>query len=141
MLQVTMKKLDFHFLSHWMGYDRGNSFPFDFEPNGIPFGSKYRKRIRRTTSRETCVSRHHKDTIQEHIVSEQFGTEWFMRGIQLRTPPWRDYTSLFDARWQNVQTVLLLLSRLNDKYYYGLWLYTWCDNIASFFQKVIKQVL
>ena len=23
-----------------MGYDRGNSFPFDFEPNEIPFGSK-----------------------------------------------------------------------------------------------------
>ena len=21
-----------------MGYDRGDSFPFDFEPNGIPFG-------------------------------------------------------------------------------------------------------
>ena len=23
-----------------MGYDRGDSFPFDFEPNGIPYGSK-----------------------------------------------------------------------------------------------------
>ena len=23
-----------------MGYDRGDSFPSDFEPNGIPFGSK-----------------------------------------------------------------------------------------------------
>ena len=23
-----------------MGYDRGDSFLFDFEPNGIPFGSK-----------------------------------------------------------------------------------------------------
>ena len=23
-----------------MGYDRGDSFHFDFEPNGIPFGSK-----------------------------------------------------------------------------------------------------
>ena len=23
-----------------MGYDRGDSFPFDFEPNVIPFGSK-----------------------------------------------------------------------------------------------------
>ena len=22
-----------------MGYDRGDSCPFDFEPNGIPFGS------------------------------------------------------------------------------------------------------
>ena len=23
-----------------MGYDRANCFPFDFEPNGSPFGSK-----------------------------------------------------------------------------------------------------
>ena len=23
-----------------MGYDRGDSFPFDFEPNEIPFGSE-----------------------------------------------------------------------------------------------------
>ena len=23
-----------------MGYDHGDSFSFDFEPNGIPFGSK-----------------------------------------------------------------------------------------------------
>ena len=26
-----------------MGYDRGDSFPLDFEPNGNPFGSEYRK--------------------------------------------------------------------------------------------------
>ena len=32
------RKLCFHFLSHLMGYDRGESFPFDFEPNGIQFG-------------------------------------------------------------------------------------------------------
>ena len=26
----TLRKLYFHFLSHWMGYDHGDSFPFDF---------------------------------------------------------------------------------------------------------------
>ena len=26
-----------------MGYDRGESFPFDFEPNGILFGSENQK--------------------------------------------------------------------------------------------------
>ena len=26
-----------------MGYDRDDSFPFDFKPNGIPFGSKNQK--------------------------------------------------------------------------------------------------
>ena len=38
--EITLRKLYFHFLSHWMGYDRGDSFPFDFEPKGNPFGSK-----------------------------------------------------------------------------------------------------
>ena len=38
----TLRKLYFHFLSYWTGYDRDDSFPFDFEPNGIPFGSENR---------------------------------------------------------------------------------------------------
>ena len=33
-----------------MGYDRGDMFPFDFEPNGIPFVSENRK--------ETCPHDH-----------------------------------------------------------------------------------
>ena len=28
-----------------MGYDRGDSFPFDFEPNGIPFGSNSKGKL------------------------------------------------------------------------------------------------
>ena len=28
-----------------MGYDRGDSFPFDFEPNGLPFGSKSKGKL------------------------------------------------------------------------------------------------
>ena len=40
---LTLRKLVFYFLSNSMRYDRGDSFPFDFEPNGIPFGSKSRK--------------------------------------------------------------------------------------------------
>ena len=28
-----------------MGYDRGDSFPFDFKPNGIPFGSKSKGKL------------------------------------------------------------------------------------------------
>ena len=39
-LNYTLRKLYFHFLSNRMGYDRGDSCPLDFEPNGIPFGSK-----------------------------------------------------------------------------------------------------
>ena len=42
--QFTLRKLVFYFLSNiWMGYDRGDSFPFDFEPNAIPFSSENRK--------------------------------------------------------------------------------------------------
>ena len=28
-----------------MGYDRGDSFPFDFEPNGKQFGSKLKGKL------------------------------------------------------------------------------------------------
>ena len=28
-----------------MGYDRGDNFAFDFEPNGIPFGSKSKGKL------------------------------------------------------------------------------------------------
>ena len=28
-----------------MGYDRGDSIPFDFEPNGTPFGSKLKGKL------------------------------------------------------------------------------------------------
>ena len=28
-----------------MGYDRGDSFPFDFEPNGIPFVLKSKVKL------------------------------------------------------------------------------------------------
>ena len=39
---LPLRKLDFQFLSNWMGYDRGNSLPFDFEPNRFPFLSKFK---------------------------------------------------------------------------------------------------
>ena len=42
---IHWEKLYFLFLSNWMGYDRGNSFPFDFEPNGNPFGSKSKRNL------------------------------------------------------------------------------------------------
>ena len=28
-----------------MGYDCGDSFPFDYEPNGVPFGSKSKGKL------------------------------------------------------------------------------------------------
>ena len=44
---VTLWELDFHFLSNWMEYDRDDSFPFEFEPNGLhehtPFNLKGNK--------------------------------------------------------------------------------------------------
>jgi len=41
----TLRKLCFHFLSNWIGYDRGDNFPFKFEPNGIPFDSKSKGKL------------------------------------------------------------------------------------------------
>ena len=41
----TLRKLYFHFLSYWMGYDHGAIFSFHFEPNGFPFGSKFKGKL------------------------------------------------------------------------------------------------
>ena len=38
--RFALRKLYFHFLSNWMGYDRGDSFSFDFEPNGSKSNGK-----------------------------------------------------------------------------------------------------
>ena len=42
---TALGKLYFHLLSNRMGYDRGECFSFDFEPNGIPFGSKSKGKL------------------------------------------------------------------------------------------------
>ena len=41
----TLRKLVFYLLLNWIGYDRGESFPFDFEPNGILFGKKSKGKL------------------------------------------------------------------------------------------------
>jgi len=41
----ALRKLDFYFLSRLMGYHRGDSFPFDFELNGISFCSKSKGKL------------------------------------------------------------------------------------------------
>ena len=41
----TLRNLYFQFLSNWMGYDHGDSFPFDYGPNGILFGSKSKGKL------------------------------------------------------------------------------------------------
>ena len=40
----TLRKLYFQFLPHWMRYDRGDGFSYDFEPNGFPFSSKSKEK-------------------------------------------------------------------------------------------------
>ena len=37
-----------------MGYDRGDSFPFDFEPNVIPFGSESEGKLSPRSYRIQC---------------------------------------------------------------------------------------
>ena len=41
----TLRKLYFYFLSNRMGYGCGDSFPLDFEPNGIPFGLQSKRKL------------------------------------------------------------------------------------------------
>ena len=40
-----------------MGYDRGDSFPFDFEPNGTPFGSESKEKLSPRSYPIQCISK------------------------------------------------------------------------------------
>jgi len=81
--QFTLRKLCFNFFSHWMGYDRGDSRPFDFEPNRIPFGSENRK--------ENCHHNHIPFNVKRNgnIVSQfkvQLASHYAERRASLRWP-------------------------------------------------------
>ena len=52
----TLRKPYSHFLSNWMGYDRGNSFHFEFQPNGIQFGSKSKIKLSPRSYSNHCES-------------------------------------------------------------------------------------
>ena len=41
----SLRKLYLYFLSIWMEYEHGDRFPFYFEPNLIPFGSKFKGKL------------------------------------------------------------------------------------------------
>ena len=45
MKAIHSEKIDFRFLPNLKEYDRADSFPFDFEPNGISFGSKLKGKL------------------------------------------------------------------------------------------------
>ena len=72
------RKLCFHFLSHRMGQDRGDSIIFDFEPNGILFGSKNLK--------ENC---HH-----DHIPFNSKGNGNMVFTVYRLTDMWSSFCSL-----------------------------------------------
>ena len=104
-LPPALRKLSFQFLSHWMGYDHGDSFPFDFEPNGFPFGSKLKGKLsprsysiqferkysffsakrlpdRLTGVRENSVSRHQRDPIEGPLETRRTSQHFHVEGIK-----------------------------------------------------------
>ena len=44
-VNLHSEEIDYQFLSNLLEYDRGDSFPFNFEPNEIPFGSKSKGKL------------------------------------------------------------------------------------------------
>ena len=42
---IFIQKIYLHFLSNWMEFDRGDSFPFNFKAIGISFGSKSKGKL------------------------------------------------------------------------------------------------
>ena len=51
-----------------MGYDRGDSFPFDFELNGTPFGSKSKGKLSPRSSPIRCERKGKHSFLSEKFV-------------------------------------------------------------------------
>ena len=65
-----------------MGYDRGDSFPFDFEPNGIPFGSK-------STLLSSLIQNRKENCHHDHIPFNLKGNEILVFSVYTPAFPWR----------------------------------------------------
>ena len=90
-----------------MGYDLGDSFPIDFAPNGIPFGSKSNEKLSPRSypiqferkwntsflsvpARETGESQHHRGKVMGNMArtSWQYGSERIKGAFKGAHPTW-----------------------------------------------------
>ena len=70
-----------------MGYDRGDSFPFDFEPNGIPFGSKLKGKLSPRSYPIRCERKWKYSFLSEGIMQpcsqKKYSDQVYPRGLRL----------------------------------------------------------
>ena len=76
------RKLVFHITSNWIGYDRGDSFLFDFELNRIQFGLKS------------------KENMSPRSYPIQFERKWNTSFLSVSIQFWRSVTLDFFRNWQ-----------------------------------------
>ena len=69
-----------------MGYNRGDSFPFDFEPNGISFGSKSKGKLSPRSYPIQCERKW--NTIFLSVAAIPNKDECCVLGIILLSPHW-----------------------------------------------------
>ena len=73
---ITSKETNFWFLSHCMKYDRGDSFPFDYEPNGVPLVSQ---------SKGKLSPRSHSLQSERNLKSKYLRVHW-ENGSRIKSP-------------------------------------------------------
>ena len=59
-----------------MGYDRGDSFPFDFEPNGIPFDSKLKGKLSPRSYPIQCERKWNTSFLSVEFPKASVSAEW-----------------------------------------------------------------
>ena len=116
--RASLRKLIvFHFPSNWMRSDSG--FPFDFEPNGFPFGSKSKGKL----SPRSCPIEFHRKwnvsflsaetgTPRDRRLSASWGPDWGpLKPFEYHSNIWRRALKSAPilcrevfSRWKNVQS-------------------------------------
>ena len=68
-----------------MGYDRCDSFPFDFEPYGITFGSKSKGKLSPRSYPIQCERKWKYSFISAVVIASSFGTTQYVSAFDQKT--------------------------------------------------------
>ena len=125
----TLRKLYFHFLSHWMGYDRGDNFPFNFL-NPIEFHLVQNRK-------ENCHHDHIPFTVKGngntvfsvHVVRTH--REIFLKSYQINPKSYCIYHFPIDLEPNGQCPFAILNQSENDKY----------NLISVWLKKIPKRIL
>ena len=100
---ITLRKLVLLFLSHWMGYDHGDSYFFNSDPNGIPFSSKSKRKLSPRPYTIQCERKWNTSFLSVlYVILDFFCSEYWH-------PPWNPFMAMLkwirNSLWASTITI------------------------------------